>query len=640
MSIDIEPKNQPFDNDPMSDVAKYLDTPGANNIGAAVLTLPPSVKKTDGGFKPPFTDETLANELAEHAQQLEGESIKVERDKLLEALNFRLVHDTTYEPNLELNSFSSRVDNKIAFYRDRHKARRKETGKHEAAEWGYGSVNGNQVIVFSLDFAFMGGSLNPVVAKLHREAADEAIRKKIPLISDYRTGGARQEENAAALYMMPEISDDIERVKEAGLLTVGIAQNETWGGIPASAMPRNDFLIAYEGGKLGFAGARVGDKSRDSRQQTGIPPEVAQRAETHAIKRNVEILVQDHTELVDVLEGLLVYRKPPRVRKKLKNPNGVFEPGRELPVSGRHIQSAHLGRRALSATSTIWQTPREFDPDDPMELYRRISFDPTLIDTDTFITSLESPVPLYNRFRDKDGNIIYPKIITGLGKIAGQTYFVIGHQPSFVKKKLAGAEEFVRFSSVPGPKDMKLGLRHIDFAKRKGYPIITFAETFGAEASVDAELHEQFRYISDYQRAYRTHPKPVYAFGLMIGSGGGLILAPRDDNLALFDGSHTMVAEAYSSAAITFKIKDREPTLEEVIHTLGALNPYAEQQKALGIADDVLPIYPSPLQTAYAMQRYVFEKQRELGSISADDLRDRRVKRSNDFINGLIVSKT
>lgn len=216
---------------------------------------------------------------------------------------------------------------------------------------------------------------------------------------------------------------------------------------------------------------------------------------------------------------------------------------------------------------------------------------------------------------------------------------IVGHQPSFVRKGKEGQEEFVRFSSVPGPKDMKLGLRHIDYARRKGIPIVTFAETFGAEASVEAELNEQFRYIAEYQHAYRRHPKPVYGFGLMIGSGGGLIAAPRDDNLVLLDGSHTMVAEAYSSAAITFKIRDREPRREEVGHTLRALNPYADQQVALGIADDILPIFPNPLNTAYAMQRYIYEKNKELGKMKTRDLHERRRKRSNDFVNSLVIPR-
>ncbi len=637
MITDTEVRYQPFDDDPMADLAKHLDTPYGNPIGLVTLTKVTQKKEGDASFQPPFTDETLAEELAGHALLRNETSIQEERDKLLEALDFRIVHGTAYEPNLTFNTFSTKLDKKLSFYADRHQAKRLETGKHEAAEWGYGLVNGKEVIVFSLDFAFMGGSLNPVVAKLHREAADEAIRLKIPLISDYRTGGARQEENGAALFMMPEITDDVERVKDAGLLTVGIAQNQTWGGIPASAMPRNDFLIAYEGGGLGFAGARVGDKSRDSRVQFGIPPEVAQRAETHAIMRNIEILVQDHDELIDVLDGILEYSKTTEGQKEFITPNLDQSPGRELPITGRHIQSADLGRRALAATRLIRLNPRDFDPKDPLDMYKKVMYDPTLLDTDTFISTLESPVPLYNRFRDRKGNLIYPRLITGLGKIAGQTYLVVGHQPSYVLRGKPGEEEFVRFSPVLGQKDLKLGLRHIDFASRRGIPIIAIGETLGAEASVEAELNEQFRYISDYQHAYRRHSRPVFGVGIVIGSGGGLTGAPRDDELILLDYSHTMVAEAYSSAAITFKIKDREPNPDEVRHTLGALNPYAQHQVDIGIADRVLVGGPNSTVSSFALQRLIYERNKDLGRADSDKLLAMRKERSDRFIDSLVI---
>ncbi len=64
---------------------------------------------------------------------------------------------------------------------------------------GYGTINGNKVLVFSQDFTVYGGSLGEEHANKICKILDMAIKNKIPVIGINDSGGARIQEGVAAL---------------------------------------------------------------------------------------------------------------------------------------------------------------------------------------------------------------------------------------------------------------------------------------------------------------------------------------------------------------------------------------------------------------------------------------------------------
>src|SRR5690554_606224 len=76
-------------------------------------------------------------------------------------------------------------------YTDRLIESRKKSGLSDAARVGVGKMNGIDIVVGCMDFAFIGGSMGSVVGERLSIAIDTARERKIPLIIISQTGGAR-----------------------------------------------------------------------------------------------------------------------------------------------------------------------------------------------------------------------------------------------------------------------------------------------------------------------------------------------------------------------------------------------------------------------------------------------------------------
>ena len=80
-------------------------------------------------------------------------------------------------------------------YKDRLEQTQKKTGLTDAARIGAGKMNGIDIVVGCMDFAFIGGSMGSVVGERLGIAIDHAREKKIPLIIISQTGGAQDQKN-------------------------------------------------------------------------------------------------------------------------------------------------------------------------------------------------------------------------------------------------------------------------------------------------------------------------------------------------------------------------------------------------------------------------------------------------------------
>jgi acetyl-CoA carboxylase carboxyl transferase subunit beta len=142
-------------------------------------------------------------------------------------------------------------------YADRLRVYQQALGVRDAVMVVEGHIEELPVIVAVMDYRFMGGSMGSVVGEKIARAAEEALRKKRPLIVVSASGGARMQEGILSLMQMAKISAALARLRDAGLPYLSILTDPTTGGVTASFAMLGDLNIAEPGALIGFAGPRV-----------------------------------------------------------------------------------------------------------------------------------------------------------------------------------------------------------------------------------------------------------------------------------------------------------------------------------------------------------------------------------------------
>lgn len=144
----------------------------------------------------------------------------------------------------------------------------KSTELFDAIRTGTGKINGIEVVIGCMDFAFIGGSMGSVVGEKISRAVDKAIKSKNPLIIISSSGGARMMEGAISLMQLAKTSTKLAKLDEEKLPYISILTNPTTGGSTASFSMLGDFNIAEPNALIAFAGPRV------IKQATGkdLPP--------------------------------------------------------------------------------------------------------------------------------------------------------------------------------------------------------------------------------------------------------------------------------------------------------------------------------------------------------------------------------
>lgn len=142
-------------------------------------------------------------------------------------------------------------------YADRLRDARKATGQPEGARVVKGAVDGHKLVVGAMDFDYMAGSMGRAVGQAMVQAAQVALKDKVPLLIIAASGGARMQEGALSLMQMVRTTAAIVELKAAGLPYIVLLTNPTTGGVTASFAMEGDVLLAEPGALIGFAGPRV-----------------------------------------------------------------------------------------------------------------------------------------------------------------------------------------------------------------------------------------------------------------------------------------------------------------------------------------------------------------------------------------------
>lgn len=142
-------------------------------------------------------------------------------------------------------------------YTERIKETTTKTGLKDAIRAAHGKVDGQELMVACMDFAFIGGSMGSVVGEKIARSIDYSIENKIPFLMISKSGGARMMEAAFSLMQMAKTSAKLALLSQAKIPYISLLTDPTTGGVTASYAMLGDINIAEPGALIGFAGPRV-----------------------------------------------------------------------------------------------------------------------------------------------------------------------------------------------------------------------------------------------------------------------------------------------------------------------------------------------------------------------------------------------
>jgi acetyl-CoA carboxylase carboxyl transferase subunit beta len=206
---------------------------------------------------------------------------------------------TEHFPGLTSNDPLTFTDTKP--YRDRLRSTIAKTGMNDALVVATGTLDGREVVVAAMEYAFIGGSMGVVVGEKITRAIEMALARRRPVIVISCSGGARMMEGALSLMQMAKVSAALARLDRARLPFISVLTDPTTGGVTASFAMLGDLNIAEPKALIGFAGPRVIEQT--IRQKL---PEGFQRSE-FLLEHGMLDLIVDRRDLKPTLARALSF---------------------------------------------------------------------------------------------------------------------------------------------------------------------------------------------------------------------------------------------------------------------------------------------------------------------------------------------
>ena len=184
-------------------------------------------------------------------------------------------------------------------YRHRLRDTMAKTGMSDAVIVATGRLDGLDIVVAAMEYAFIGGSMGVVVGEKITRAIEMALERRIGVIVVSCSGGARMMEGALSLMQMAKVSAALARLDRARLPFISVLTDPTTGGVTASFAMLGDLNIAEPKALIGFAGPRVIEQT--IRQKL---PEGFQRSE-FLLEHGMLDLIVDRREMKATLARAL-----------------------------------------------------------------------------------------------------------------------------------------------------------------------------------------------------------------------------------------------------------------------------------------------------------------------------------------------
>ncbi len=483
-------------------------------------------------------------------------------------------------------------------YLDRLRDASRESGNSEAVVTGTAQLDGHPIVLLVMDFRFLAGSMGVEVGRRVAHAAARAVQLQLPLIAVCASGGARMQEGALSLVQMARTAEAFGRLDDAGLLSVCVLTDPTYGGVSASFAALGAVVIAERGAHVGFAGPRVVEQTIRQPLPSGF--QTAEFLLAHGLIDRVE----QRADLRPLLARLVRLHAGPAVAPVVHDVEDD-EPGGDADDLEATGESRVRGGEPAAPDEDAW---------DAVQSARDIAR-PTA--RDYFGTVFDDFVEIHGDRAFADD----PALVAGIASIAGRTVVVLGQQKGRTVKHLVETN-----FGMAHPEGYRKALRLLDHAERFGLPVVTFVDTPGAHPGLEAEQRGQFIAIAEMiSRICRLRTPVVSVITGEGGSGGALALCAAD-RLLMLENSFLSVISPEGCAAILWRNAAQAPTAARALR-LGP-KPLLD----LGIADSIVPEPPGGAQgdlvgAARRIRRAVVAELESLGSMSPQEREAERVRR-------------
>nr|WGH12939.1 acetyl-CoA carboxylase, carboxyl transferasesubunit alpha [Echinothamnion sp.] len=168
-------------------------------------------------------------------------------------------------------------------------------------------------------------------------------------------------------------------------------------------------------------------------------------------------------------------------------------------------------------------------------------------------------------------------IVTGIGSIDSKTVIFIGHQ-----RGKDTNDNLVRNFGMASPGGYRKALRLMKHANRFNFPILTFIDTPGAWAGIEAEEQGQGEAIAVNLKEMFSFDVPVICTVIGEGGSGGALGIGVGDIVLMLEYAVYTVATPEACAAILWKDSTQSPIAAE------SLKITSSDLKFLGIIDDII----------------------------------------------------
>jgi acetyl-CoA carboxylase carboxyl transferase beta subunit/acetyl-CoA carboxylase carboxyl transferase alpha subunit len=391
-------------------------------------------------------------------------------------------------------------------YLHRLREARDSTGLDEAVVLAKGAIEGNSVFVAVMDFRFLGGSVGSAVGELITFAAEIGLRERTPLLLVTASGGARMQEGALSLMQMVKTSQALSRLDEAGVLTISLITDPTYGGVAASFATLCDVIVAEPKARLGFAGPRVIEQTI---RQT-LPPGF-QTAE-YLLEHGLIDMICPRRALRPTLARLL----------SVGSRGGGAVNGLDWEPTPDYAQAAVIRDPGRLPERDAWQA---------VKLARNL-WRPTTLD---YISRICGD---FEELRGDRMGGDCAAVVGGTARIDGLAVMVIGYQKGHTIGELTR-----RNYGMPTPAGLRKAARLMRLAGKLGLPLVTFVDTPGAYPGVQAEEQGQAVAVAENIRLMAGLTVPIVTVVTGEGgSGGALALAVADHVLACSNAVYSVIS--------------------------------------------------------------------------------------------------
>ncbi|HEY4020383.1 MAG TPA: acetyl-CoA carboxylase carboxyltransferase subunit alpha/beta [Pseudonocardiaceae bacterium] len=423
-------------------------------------------------------------------------------------------------------------------YRERLIRARHSTGLTDAVKVAVGNVQDHPLVVAVMDFRFLGGSLGCAAGEAVTAAAEEALARRLPLLVVTASGGARMQEGALSLMQMAKTANAFAALDEAGLLTITLVTDPTFGGVAASFATLSDVIVCEPGARMGFAGRRVIEQT--IRQQL---PDGFQTAE-FLLRQGLVDDVRPRDQLPHTLATLLAVTRPADADWGADKPDVLLR---------------DPSRVAETKTEQLLKMAR--DPGRP-----------TL--RDHLMHWVDAFVELHG---DRAGGDC-PAIVGGLAIVDGAPLAVLGHE-----KAHTTAELIRRNFGMPTPAGHRKAVRVMRLASKLGIPLVTLIDTPGAYPDSAAEEQGQMHSIAECLRTMGGMPVPVISVITGEGGSGGALALASGNRVLICEHAIYSVISPEGCAAILWKVPEAASSAAD------AMRIDAGSLLRLGVVDAVIP---------------------------------------------------